>query len=171
MKYIFLDIDGVLNSANGKKKYDKNPQNEKEFRTVYYQDFPYEYLEVDLLMKLHDIIYKTGAVIVGVSSWFWFKDTPHHDLGYKNVSKVLSLPIYDISDCYTGGIARGNGVISWLKRKEYNPEVDSFVILDDRDEYYNFPIKKINSVTGLTDEDVIYSINVLKSKGIDINSL
>lgn len=168
MKYIFLDIDGVLNTYTGKKDYITNYSNNNKYRTVNYDGIPFDFLEVKILRKLHEIVYKTGAVIVGVSSWFSMKDTSYESQMMQQITKALSLPIYDISDCYAGGKARGDGVISWLIKNNYNQEKDSFVVIDDCPQFYNFEVRKINSRSGLTNEDVNHAIEVLNSKGVNI---
>lgn len=168
MKYIFLDIDGVLNTYTGKQDYVTNYSDSDKYRTVKYDGIPFDFLEVRILRKLHEIVYKTGAVIVGVSSWFSMRDTLYENQMMEQITKALSLPIYDISDYFGGGKARGRGVISWLNKNNYNPEKDSFVIIDDSQQYYDFEIKAVNSRQGLTDKYVQYAINILNSKGENI---
>lgn len=171
MKYIFLDIDGVLNTYTGRMTlsdiYNDSDQNNL-YRFVEYDGIKHEFLEMKLLKKLHEIIYKTGAVIVGVSSWFGFLDSEYKEETLEKIPKALSLPIYDISDSCSGGESRGYGVLSWLERNGYNPDKDSFVILDDSARFYTFEIRAINSQLGLTDEDVKHAIKVLNSQGVDI---
>lgn len=165
MKYIFLDIDGVLNCREGREEYLKNPLDENKFRNLCIQGVNIEYVEVKLLRRLHEIVYKTGAVIVGVSSWFWYTDHPELDYVNNIMFKILGLPIYATSNCIQGGKSRGEGVLSWLKENNYNENNDSFIVIDDSDDFYSFDIRKITPGKGISNEDVKYFIKELEETG------
>ena len=172
MKYIFLDIDGVLNSAEMNKEYIKSKKSntpDDRFIENIIDGKVVDYICVDLLRNLHDIVYKTNAKLIGVSSWFWFKDIEEYNFLFDKISQILSLPIRTTTEYTSGGIKRGAGVIKWLKENNYNPEKDNFIILDDCADFYSFKIKSIDGKVGLTKENVDYFINELnKLIGIDL---
>lgn len=150
MKYIFLDIDGVLNSGQNAWKFIHNPELLPQYRFLGKGDW----VEVELLNRLIELVKDEDAKIVGVSSWFTFIKDPKAEL--KEIEDVLMLPVYDVSHSTGGGVHRGHGVLSWLKEKGYDETRDSFVVLDDGGErYYGFPTVITNGRTGLTDDDII----------------
>lgn len=119
MCYIFLDIDGVLNSVDSAIAFfslDKN---------VYHQDERLDPVSIGLLRHLCDI---TDAKIVISSSW---------KIG-RTVQDFLDIfkgygwddfPCIGITPYYTGNCTnrRGHEIQQWL---DENP-VDSYVIFDD----------------------------------------
>lgn len=158
MKYIFLDIDGVLNSANNAWKFIKQPELKVNYRFLDRGNW----VEITLLDLLKDFIKNNNAVIVGISSWFsWDEQLPEEHFFSKNsvlqaIENTLQLPVYSVID-YTGGSeARGRSLLKWLEDNNYSPDKDAFVVLDDGgDRYYNFPTVIINGKTGLTTENMV----------------
>lgn len=124
MKIIFLDIDGVLNSA----------RTQETFRD-------YVFVSDDKVMLLKELVEQTDAKIVLSSSWregWALKDKypkcRHVDVElYEALCDKLAqydLKLFD----YTGkGRMRGLEIDEWLKR-EHDEKIESFVILDDMDE-------------------------------------
>lgn len=156
MKYIFLDIDGVLNGANNVWKFVDDPALESNYRFLDRGNW----VEVEILKRLQNLVNETGAVIIGISSWFISgrKGSKGYikEFGLEAIEEVLELPIFDISDCVGGSEERGRGLLNWLSRNNYDESKDSFVVLDDGGErYYNFPTVISNGRTGLTDNDII----------------
>lgn len=136
MKIIFLDVDGVLNSA--KDFYSIELENDKHF---------------DLLKELVD---KTGAKIVLSSSWrIGFNPTTHEpDRILARKLGERGMFIYDFTPYLTGG--RINEIHEWLKK---NP-VDKFVILDD--EEVSYPnLVQTNTMVGLQKEDIEKASKIL----------
>lgn len=158
MKYIFLDIDGVLNSANNAWIFIKRPDLKINFRFLDRGNW----VEIPLLNLLKDLVNDNHAMIVGVSSWFSWNDEfpPEHFFSKQSVIQAiedtLQLPVYSVVD-YTGGSEwRGASVLRWLEAHNYSQDKDAFVVLDDGGErYYNFPTVISNGRTGLTKEDMI----------------
>jgi hypothetical protein len=139
MKVIFLDVDGVLNDWNTNTR---NPEN---------------FIGVDqhLCEKLRTIVAATGAKIVLSSAWrlsprclsyLWQECGP-------TVDCIGATP-------YLLGEERGEEIKDWLA---VHPEVDSFVILDDRTDMSDLGANLVhtNDMVGLTDENVELAIKIL----------
>ena len=150
-KIIFLDVDGVLNSAEFSRWLWDN--HEKKYRG-------YEMLDQRAILCLQDIVFVTGAKIVLSSSW------RISSLRTKQLEEQLlpyGLEIIDrtISDA-SGG--RGEEVKEWLSR---HPEVSHFVILDDDDDFKDEELKKHFVQTtfyrGLLEEHVDKAIEILSN--------
>jgi len=115
MRVIFLDIDGVLNSAVYDRERGWDDGNIDESR----------------MRLLADIVEETEAVIVLTSSWrrHWWPDPGDCDAMGREIHEVFvrnGLTIYD----KTGeDWNRAREIQNWLD--DYSDEVESFVILDD----------------------------------------
>lgn len=132
MKIIFLDIDGVLNADcdfGGRSKPNPTVINDEGQRFCG--------IGKTHVRHLKNIVDKTGAEIVLVSSWK--KDYEEYlKYGYENrVGKYLynklreqELRILDTTLRYdfSYGSNRGYEIRQWL---EEHPEVDDWVVLDD----------------------------------------
>ena len=149
MKVIFLDIDGVLNSAKHiHELWDKKESGEISVDTYWkINDLPYE----GTLLPLQKIVQKTGAIIVLSSTWrfshgkinqlnqifkdygFQIADTTDDgvwdswlvDMGF-DFNKCYSKHTNKHGEKYTTD--RGAEIMLWLHN---HPDVESFVILDD----------------------------------------
>ena len=151
-KYIFLDIDGVLNCNNTTDDC-----------------FGMTGIEDRLVKKLSTIVNATGAEIVLTSTWrdYWepdkkeIQDAEGTYLDEKLLKQGLRISgKTDPNWLYK----RGDGIVEWLKDKN----VESFVILDDEPHDY----KEVNleqhwiqtydvNDGGITDEDVVKAIKIL----------
>lgn len=150
-KVIFLDVDGVLNSA----KFDRWLQ---ERHMKYY--YGYELLDQNALLNLQDIVFVTGADIVLSSSWRLNNECCGQlrqqllPYGLKFIDKTVSLSRED----------RGEEIKEWLSR---HPEVSHFVILDDDDDFKDEELKKHFVQTtfyrGLLKEHVDKAIEILNN--------
>lgn len=114
MNVIFLDIDGVLNSA----EYDSN-RNEKDGN-----------IDLTRLPLLKEIVDKTNAKIVLSSSWrkVWFKDISLCDIVGKELSDTFNsagLEIYDKTPVLG---RRKDEIKAWLQN---NPHIENYAIIDD----------------------------------------
>ena len=118
MKVIFLDIDGVLNSAAYQAEWGGDPpSNVDETR-------------MPLLCR---VLEETGAVIVLSSSWrrLWHPDPALRAPGWKAVGESFArfgVEVFDRTPDYAGN-NRDREVRDWLT--VHGGEVESFVILDD----------------------------------------
>ena len=113
MKVIFLDIDGVLNSA----EYDRQ-RTEKDGN-----------IDTTRLPLLKDLADETKAVIVLSSSWrkLWERDVCQFEEG-KEINRIFNLYGLEIYDKTPVLGSRKTEIGAWL---ENNPKTKSFVILDD----------------------------------------
>lgn len=146
MKYIFLDIDGVLNNEN----------------TVARSPDGFVGISSSLGKRLRRIIKLTDASVVLTSSW---KDcSSEQDTAYlfQKLKIYLAKPIAKTIDPHNRAFLRGAGVHAFLE----NHRCDQFVILDD----FTFDFKEeglfphlvlTDPVKGLTEEDVIKAIDIL----------
>lgn len=115
MKIIFLDIDGVLNSA----RYDKNKSD---------YDSNIDVSRLELVKTLIDC---TGADIVLSSSWrsHWDpegKDTNETGRELEGIFKQYGIKLFDKTPSLGGN--RSKEIRAWLSRRE---DIESFVIIDD----------------------------------------
>jgi orotate phosphoribosyltransferase-like protein len=114
MKIIFLDVDGVLNSIDS-------------------EDHLGAFIGVDYsgVKLLREIVDKTGAEIVLVSSWKhrWHKTKENQGVLANYLDKRLAEENLKIIDKTKDNITnRGEGIYNWLS---VHPEVESWIILDD----------------------------------------
>lgn len=152
MKYIFLDIDGVLNNA----------------KTVARSPDGYVGVSSNLGKRLRRIIEENHASVVLTSSW---KDcSSEHDYNYllKKLGLYLATPVATISEPEGMMSKRGAGITAFLKENN----CDQFVILDDftfdfREEGLFPHLVLIDPEIGLTDEDVIRAKIILGGNLLD----
>lgn len=110
MKYIFLDIDGVLNCGTG----------------------VYSFLHKDKVALLTKIVKSTNAQIILISSWKdeWFKTTPNlngaHAKVLNSVFNEFGIEIADKTND-NNSWKRGKGIIDYIN----NHPAESWIVLDD----------------------------------------
>ena len=150
MKYLFLDIDGVINPNDNRIILDLENQLEK--------DEPFEFLK--------QIIDSTGAKIILSSSW---------RIGYERGScKLLSrrlaewnMVIEDTTPIRKDGL-RGKEIQDWLIAHDYDETADTFAILDDEDfdiaDIYPEQMVKTDGKIGLQAEQVEKCIKILNGE-------
>ncbi len=125
MKILFLDIDGVVNSASTQQRH----------RGVIGID-PY------MAFLVGKIIMYTGCSVVLSSSWRFSKE------GVKEVEKQVG-KIHDKTGREKTGF-RGDEVKAWL---DDHPEVTRYAILDDDSDFHpDQKLFKTEWKTGLTEE-------------------
>lgn len=149
MKIIFLDFDGVLNSA-------KYLLRREGYGVV---------IDPARMCLLKQIIVATGAKIVLSTSWreHWKKDLAECDSTGVLINDIFSkcgLQIWDKTPELR--TKRETEIKSWLDK---HPEVKNFVVLDDRllsaDNLNGHFIKTSNYFDGLDEEDVPKAIDIL----------
>ena len=165
MKVIFLDVDGVLNSA----------------RTVMSD----ESIETDLIQNLAAIVKVTNAKIILTSSWrmspnalrtlmdalMWFdlsisgctqEGVDIRDFEHTRFEGITPTRRYLNSNTFT--YDRGAEIAMWLLQHDF--DVEKFVILDDDDldiiNWFSKEFVKTNFLKGLTKEDAAKAIELLK---------
>lgn len=113
MKIIFLDIDGVLNSAEYDRQRSENDGN----------------IDITRLPLLKELIDETKAVIVLSSSWrkLWERGVCQFEEG-KEINRIFNLYGLKIYDKTPVLGSRKAEITQWIKN---HPETKEYVILDD----------------------------------------
>ena len=117
MKILFLDIDGVLNSA----RYDREKATEDGN------------IDASRLELVKEIIEKTGARIVLSSTWreHWEKDPTLCDNDGAEINRIFAeygLTVFDKTPILPQHSPRAVEIGAWL---EEHPEATAYAILDD----------------------------------------
>lgn len=158
MKYIFLDIDGVLNHEQWYDSQHNNPDA---------KPFPLSCFDPQCVARVNEILEKTGAQLVISSSWRFDREL------YLTLNSVgLNSKFECTSSRRNKGCenfeCRGEEIQEFLRTHNYNPETDNYVIIDDDSdmleeqlphffqtvgEYYSkfIPLIEKNEGTGLTE--------------------
>lgn len=153
MRYIFLDIDGVLNTIETHEKYLRNPEDasivSKHLSGMW---LPYEVAMVARLKNLLSMFPET--CIIGISSWF----NSRRDV--KDVGKLLGVEITSKVSYTGGGLHRPLAIEEFLNKNW----CDAFVILDDQVEGYEM-FEKFHVKTagcGFTSDKFDEAVEILK---------
>jgi len=140
MKILFLDIDGVLNSA-------------KTFAALKKDDvFPIDPHKAFMVGKIQ---LDTGCEVVLSSAW------RHSALGVKEVEKRV-VKLLDTTPSSKDGV-RGWEIRTWLKQ---HPEVTRYAILDDDSDMLSEQMPSLFQTTwqiGITPEIVIAVVEYLQT--------
>lgn len=164
MKVIFLDFDGVINSAEFMKARHKDrktkniernaERNEKSKFNWYISMIGEEYVA-----RLNQIIEATGAKVVVSSTWRILHDIDELSAFLK--AKGFIGEIIDRTPRF-GGSPRGEEIAYWLAGNK----VDEFVILDDDSDMCDLMHKLVHTSwqTGLQPEHVAKAIQMLGVK-------
>lgn len=143
MKVIFLDFDGVLNSA------------ETLARGIH--------LDPEKVIMLRNISDETDANIVVSSTWrIHFNQREIRELLYRAGFKGRHRVIGSTPDSRNG--FRGAEIEAWLKDKE---DIEKYVIIDDGSDFYDYQRQvhvTTNFATGLTERDVEKAIEILNKQ-------
>ena len=174
MKIIFLDIDGVLNSFNDFDEMFLEFQLTGVKRVV---------IDINKVLRLKEIIDKTGAKIVLISSWkkYLKRRGDTFITNNKNMQDIMDIlnnngiDIYDIAPS-TLTSNREKEIRLWLKNKD----VSNFIIIDDDaftlESFIGKELVKtdfikldetgrgVSSLSGLTDTHVEEAISKLNNK-------
>lgn len=114
-KVIFLDVDGVLNSASFFKRMKKEGKNMHD---------KYNQLDPIRISYLKELVDSSSADIVLSSSW---RKIPCLETALSETLEKVGLSISDKTE-YISGAERGDEIQEWLNR---HPEYTNFVVLDD----------------------------------------
>lgn len=152
MKIVFLDIDGVLNSRTYMKWW------LEQYKAPCGMGGKHEQIAHESVKKLCKILDETGAKLVLSSSWriLWSIKTVSDVLIRKGLPKEHRI----IAKTPGGGGRRGPQIQEWL---DNNPEVESFIILDDDSDMDHLTSRLVQTSfeVGLTDNDVEIAIKLL----------
>lgn len=148
MKVIFLDVDGVLNA----------------YSTNVCTKSGVQFVEDNLIEKLKRIIDKTGVNVVLSSDWRYDRNYEEFNGDYlelKNKLAEYGIAFYGFTpEIYHEN--RGVEVDAYLKK---HPEIDKFVILDDRCDLapHKHRLVRTDPKIGLSDENVEEAIWLLNN--------
>ena len=156
MKAIFLDIDGVLNTA--------------AYRRQKGLDYFSDMIDRDHLRHLKRIADATGAQIILSSSWrlYWNENARQTDSVGQYIQRTLSdagLPIRGKTPVLEAA-TRSEEIRLWLKSRPY---IESYVILDDQDHLWHPSLRRhfvqtSDAGEGLNAELAALAIEVLGGK-------
>lgn len=150
MNVVFFDIDGVLNTT-------------KTIRTL----FGFHFVDTRKVLRLREIVERTGAVLVMSSSWrygvqenalFIEKEML---LALEKEFKRLGCPLWIDHTPFLSGSKRQKEIWAWLFQ---HPEVDEFIIIDDVSEeleLFEDHLVLTNHREGLTKERMNCAIQML----------
>jgi hypothetical protein len=154
MNVIFLDIDGVLNTPGSCPPY--NDVLER----------PWIGIEPLFVERLNELTRTVGAAIVLSSSWRLWLPRHAHPIEPTLRKAGITAPFLGCTG-RKGNRAdgkRGEEVADWLTE---HPEVQSWVVLDDTDDFDNLPSHRVlitNEVLGLTWKDVAQAVAILEGR-------
>lgn len=149
MKFLFLDVDGVLNSGNN------------DFGSV----------EKDKLDRVKTIVKETDAKVVLSSSWRFGEDCSENSNAKRQYDNLISslntvgIEVYSQTPKLPDG--RGYEIQKWLldSIEKDGIRVEGFAILDDEEAKYLYPMDahlvQTDSDIGLTDKEMFEAIRFI----------
>ena len=165
MKVIFLDIDGVLNTADTFNKTSKTFINQYN----HYHEAGIRSLEIDKfrLEYLKELIDETEAKIVLSSTWrrFFIKENnkivPRTIKGKQlyELFNSYGLEIYDLTPINME--SREEQINIWLSQ---NDDIESFVIIDDEPNLFKFLLDRF-----VVEDNKIIAAHAVRSNGTTNN--
>lgn len=145
---VFLDIDGVLNSAEDYEMLHINHLSNLKFYSKG------DFVSKIKLKRLQKFLNDIDAKVVFVSSWFWGSpNTEERIRENKDMIRFLGLESRALGVLkYTGGgLGRGKEVLKMVETLEL---VNWIVVDDAGSNMYDFEIHKIYGKIGITDTDI-----------------
>jgi len=143
-KFIFLDVDGVLNTLFGK-----------------FERFNGIGLIEEKLLLLKRLVNETNAEIVLTSSW---RNSYKSRENLGEAFRLLNLSYRNCTPNYRGSKTRGEEISAWLSVQDQTYDI-RYVILDDspatefagHEDYFI----NIDFMTGLTEKDIEKAVGIL----------
>lgn len=132
--------------------------------------YSYTFVDTRKVLRLRDIVERTGAVLVLSSTWR-IADTLINKICYDTLKaefERVRCPVWVDCTPYFPGRKRQVEIYSWLQQ---HPEVENFVILDDLEEelrWYKDHLVLTNKFDGLNKERAELVIKIL-NKGEENN--
>lgn len=152
--YIFLDFDGVVNSA-------LNEHSDPNDKQAWKEQIPYCFYPrcVDELRKLCENV---NPIVVVSSTW---RMTTTREFMVEKFGYWFDQYLAEGDDWKTpgGGGPRGPQIAKWLEGKDTRP----FVVIDDEvsDIYPHQPVVHISMMMGLEEHDCLRAVEILRLKG------
>lgn len=158
-KYLFLDIDGVLNH----RAWYKNLED---------KTYPFREFDPECVKRVNYILEKTNARLVITSSW-------RLDSNIKQIFYKVGMPT--IFDCtpFIPGKSRGYEIIKYFEENDIDWKNANYVIIDDCNDFslcqqkhfiqtayedFEVSIYNINGGTGLTEACMNRAIKILNDE-------
>lgn len=136
MKIIFLDFDGVLNSAQSAQFWHSR-RDQTQWENNMYRDWPgtlREYIAMEFcpisLGNVEELVKRVPGVKIVVSSTWRLGETPETLKKILSPSKIVGDAIIDVTPAFRDA-ERGEEIKAWLDK---HPEVTNYVIIDDDDD-------------------------------------
>jgi len=150
MKVVFLDWDGVINTAKSRADY-----------------FDFESIDMACLKRVSEICKYTGAKVVITSTWrkLYSQEQFAYSLDLEGLEYPLE--VIGMTPVSVKNRQRGFEIEVWLRDYSARFEDDiQFVILDDDVDMGNLVghLVRTDGEVGLSDENVMEAIAMLRSK-------
>ena len=165
MKLVFLDVDGVLNSAHWWKVRTGVPEEANE------ADYAYYSIDPSAVLRLNRLLDESGAICVLSSTWRTIYPLTRMQGYLKNrgfTGRLLGATPNHASHEMTKDdrgrwTRRGNEIQAWLDMLGPRHQPESFVILDDDDDMAHLADRLVKTTFdhGLTDDDVKKALEIL----------
>jgi hypothetical protein len=165
MKIVFLDVDGVLNSAHWWKVRTGVPEEANK------ADYAHYSIDPSAVLRLNRLLDESGAVCVLSSTWrtmYPLPDMQSHLVRRGFTGRLLgATPNHAshkmVKDERGRWTRRGNEIQAWLNMLGPKNQPGSFVILDDDDDMAHLANRLVKTKFdhGLTDENVNEALEVL----------
>lgn len=160
MRVLFLDFDGVLNSASTWRSRPDGWEGQWEGN----REIPLSMLRIHLdpekVRILNGVLSDTGSVVVLSTSW---RNWPEQDYVREKLNESgFSGTIVGATPGWLGpGKRRGDEIQAWLDQNQ--GEVESFAVLDDSDDMGSLMpyLVYVDPLTGLTEEYVPRLVELL----------
>lgn len=162
MNYIFLDVDGVLNTIKGINLVVYN------FEKITKKRFPLNVqwgkINDSCLKNLQKLVFLTNSKIILSSTWRL--EQSGIDI-LNNYFKKYNLEIYSITD--NVNMNRGLEISTWLQNNNFNYDKDNFIIIDDNVEdivniFSTNKVVKTNKLFGFSKKSLIEAYKKLMIK-------
>lgn len=168
MKILFLDFDGVINSAQSATFW-HNKRDQSKWENEMYRDWPgslKEYIAMEFcpiaLSNVEEVVRRVPDLKIVVSSTWRHGETVESLKKILAPARLVSDAVIDVTPHLGWGVARGKEIQLWLDRHQ---EVGNFVIVDDDGdmEHLSGYLVRTNSKHGFQYDDMVATVKMLAS--------
>jgi histidinol phosphatase-like enzyme len=167
MKYIFLDIDGVLNSTEYWESEERRKESEGMSDAQIMLIAHWIHLDPKALKLVNDLVDRSGAKVILSSTWR--AKYSHEEITKMMQDRGATFEVIDSTPQLFGKvnsprIPRGKEIGAYLDHLRFKPE--SFVIIDDHDDMLGLKdsLVKTNAKYGITGLDVEFALKILNGE-------